>query len=225
MGATNISCLRDRHKGQTIWLIASGASLNFVPRNFFNDSKITVAVNEVHRDWPTTYAFAHHREPAQEALSKGLTVVASQYCRCDRADGLNILDGDWFQYLHPQQPTTLVMDMAPFQRNLSDSLVVGSNTVTSAMDFAGRILGASAVILCGVDSGAVDGRWNYDGYNGGGEICTQEQQTLGGTGFPHVRAQVSLVSTVAKALRSRGVFVGSLNPFVDMGLEGHVFSR
>lgn len=221
----NIAELRGRHRAETVWLIASGSSLSFVPQGFFA-GKITIAVNETFRDWPATYAFAHHREPAQEALDAGLTVVASEYARCDRADGPNALIGDWYRYFHPQQPDTLRMEMWPLEQDLSDTLVVGSNTVTSAMDFAGRILGAAALILCGVDSGSVDGRWNYEGYNHGGpDLNTLEQQTRGGTGLPHVRAQVPLIATVARALRARGVFVGSLNPFLDLGMEGHVFAR
>lgn len=222
---TNIAVLRNTRKGETIWIIASGPSLNFVPKSFF-EGKVTVVVNEAMRDWPTTYAFAHHREPAQEAIDRGLTTVASEYNRCDEADGRNELRGRWFFYRHPQQPSVLVMNMFPFNDDRDDALVVGSNTVTSAMDFAGRILGAAAVILCGVDSGSIDGRWNYDGYNGGGpDVNWEEQQTRGGSGFLHVRAQRLLIETVATALRSRGVFVGSLNPFLDLGLEGHRFAR
>lgn len=221
----NIEQLYNTQKDQTIYVIGSGSSLNFVPRNFFDD-KITVGVNATHYEFKKlTYLFAHHREDAQAAIDNGFNVVAAEYNRCDRADGLNILNGSHCLYRHPQQPTTLVMDMSPADNDLKDTLCVGSNTVTSAMDFAGRILGASAVILCGVDSGTIDGRWNYHDYNGGVEVNWEEQQTRGGTGFPHVRAQLSLIKTVADMLRARGVFVGSLNPFVDLGMEGHVFAR
>lgn len=208
-----------------MWIIASGSTLNYVRRDFFKD-KVTVVVNEAMRDFPTTYAFAHHRESAQEAIERGLTVISSEYCRCDRGDGLNNLVGDWYQYKHPQQPVWLVMDMKPLERDLDDTLVVGSNTVTSAMDFAGRILGASDIMLCGVDSGFLDNRINYTGYNGGGpDVEWLEQQTKGGTGRPHIKAQVSLIQTVADALRKKRIGVYSLNPFVDLGLEGHDYAR
>lgn len=250
----NIEALKNQHKGETLWIVGSGASLNFVSRSFFID-KTTVLVNETYRDLTVltdvnglggaqTYAFAHHRETAQEAIDLGFQVVAAEYNRCDRADGCNELKGEWFQYKHPQQPDTLRMDMTPLEQDDDTSLVVGSNTVTSAMDFAGRILGASTIILCGVDSGTIDGRWNYTGYNrppciGTGSRqsrcgeCTGcvderdwlEQQTVGGTGKPHVRAQLPLIGTVARALRQRGIGVHSLNPFVDFGLERHSFAR
>lgn len=224
VGAQSISQLKNKHLGDVVWIVASGSSLNFVPKNFF-DGLITVVVNEAYRDWPVSYAFAHHRETAQEGINRGHVVVASEYCRCDRNDGLNNLQGNHYLYRHPQQPPVLAMDMSPFDGNLDDSLVVGSNTVTSAMDFAGRILGAKTIWLCGVDSGSIDGRWNYDNYNGGGEVNWLEQQTRGGTGLPHVRAQLPLILTVAKALRTRGIAVCSLNPFVDFGMEDHVFAR
>lgn len=224
----SIAELKNRHADETIWLIASGASLDFVAPSFFND-KTTVVVNEAIRDFHTSYAFAHHREPAQEAMHRGFVTVASEYNRCDRSDGLNELQGEWYMYRHPQQPSTLMMDMRPLEQNLDDTLVVGSNTVTSAMDFAGRILGAATIILCGVDSGSLDQRWNYQRYNTG---CTTPRYdsgkpcgTINGTGLPHIRAQVALIATVTAALRKLGINIYSLNPFVDLALEGHVYAR
>jgi hypothetical protein len=85
-----------RHIDETVWLIASGSSMNYIRKDFFRD-KLTVVVNEAHRDWPTQYMLAHHRECCQEAIDKGLTVVASEYSRCDYADGLNVFHGDWYQ--------------------------------------------------------------------------------------------------------------------------------
>ncbi len=224
MGSRSVATLRGRHAGETVYVLGSGKTMDYIPRGFFGD-KITVVVNAVSRDFHTTYAFAHHREDAQEAIDRGLMTVASQYDRCDRAGGLNDLRGHWYQYLHPQQPSTLVMDMEPMERDLADTLVVGSNTVTSAMDFAGRILGAAEVVLCGVDSGSIDGLYNYGGYNGGVPVDEIERQTHSGTGIPHIRAQVSLIQTVADGLRARGIAVMSLNPFLDLSLEGHVYAR
>lgn len=133
--------------------------------------------------------------------------------------------GSWFQYKHPQQPSTLIMDMTPLEQDLDDTLVIGSNTVTSALDFAGRILGAKFVLLCGVDGGSIDGEWNYVGYNGGVPCVRVEQRTTNGTGIPHVKAQPTLLQQVVAGLRRYGVGVGSVNPFFDLGLEGHRFAR
>jgi hypothetical protein len=224
----NIRTLRNRHIGQTAWIVASGPTLNFISPSFFQD-KLTIVINEAFREFPSTYVFAHHREASGEAIGLGLTTVVSDYCRCDVADGPNVFDGSYFSYHHPQQPDTLRMDMQPLIDDLDDTLIVGSNTVTSALDFAGRILGASTLILCGVDSGSIDGQWNYAGYNGSGKTVRydngEECGTVGGTGLPHIRAQVALIATVVAALRARGVGVYSLNPFTDFGLENHVFAR
>jgi len=43
--------LKNRHAGADIWLIAAGASMDFVDPDFF-DGKITVGVNAVHRREP-----------------------------------------------------------------------------------------------------------------------------------------------------------------------------
>ena len=72
----SISKLRDLHRGEAVYLLGSGKSLDFVPRDFF-DGKTVVGVNATHRDWPTTYLFAHHREDAQDAINHSRVVVAS----------------------------------------------------------------------------------------------------------------------------------------------------
>ncbi len=216
--------LRDSLRGETIWIVASGSTLNWVAKDFFAD-KWSIAINAAQRDFETTYVFAHHREDAAEGVRAGRTVITSEYDQGRLENGKNTV-GFAYVYKHPQQPLGLWMDMGPFEQDLSDTLVIGSNTVTSAMDFAGRILGAATIILCGVDTGTIDGEINYRDYNGGGVVLGfPDQQTLGGTGLTHVRAQASLIATVAAALRSRGTAVHSLNPFVDLGLEGHVYAR
>lgn len=216
-GPVSISHLRHAHRGDVVWLIGSGKSLDFVPRTFFDD-KIVVGVNATHRDWPVDYVFAHHREDAQEALKLGHIVVSSEFDQGRRENGENTYTGGaWFRYWHPQQPSTLVMNMQPMEKDDPCALVMGSNTVTSAIDFAGRILGAATVVLCGVDGGSYDGEWNYAGYNGGGPVDWLEQKTRGGTGLPHVRAQAPLLAQVIAGLTTRGVHVMSLK------LEGHVF--
>jgi len=220
-GSVSIRYLRGFHKGETVWLLGSGKSLDFVPRNFFND-KIVVGVNATCNDWPVDYAFAHHYEDAQHALDHGLIVVASQYDQGRAENGMNELkNGAWFQYKHPWQPKTLVMDMGPMERDDPDALVIGSNTVTSAMDFAGRILEASTLVLCGVDGGSIDGQWNYKGYNDDGTMAwpDPDRSAPGGTAIPHVRAQAPLIAQVITGLTRRGVAVFSLR------LDGHEFAQ
>src|SRR5437016_1279901 len=102
-GPISIRALRDWHKGETIWVLGSGSSLNRVPRPFFDD-KVTVGVNATHYDWPVTYLFAHHREDAQAAISRGFCVVASEYDQGRAENGRNELIGSWYRYRHPQQP-------------------------------------------------------------------------------------------------------------------------
>ena len=90
---------------------------------------------------------------------------------------------------------------------------MSSCTTAEAIHFAAH-LGASSIVLCGVDGGMLDDRWNYHGYNNGA-----------GTNPMHVRLTQPLLMAVVNALRARGVNVYSLNPFVDFGLEGHVYAR
>jgi hypothetical protein len=89
-----------------------------------------------------------------------------------------------------------------------DHLVCGPTSLHMGMHFA-AYLGAKFIILAGADCGILDERDAIEGYAPGDPkpYPVWEQQ----------------LPKVAKKLRSMGVGVMSLNPFVNLTLEGHSF--
>jgi hypothetical protein len=90
----------------------------------------------------------------------------------------------------------------------NDHLVCGPTSLHMGMHFA-AYLGAKFIILAGADCGILDERDAIEGYAPGDPkpYPVWEQQ----------------LPKVAKKLRSMGVGVMSLNPFVNLTLEGHSF--
>src|SRR5262245_34119981 len=66
----SITELKGRHTGADIWLVAAGASMNYVDPGFF-DGKITVGVNAVHRRFRCTYLVLRTMALAEEAVRSG----------------------------------------------------------------------------------------------------------------------------------------------------------
>jgi hypothetical protein len=219
---TSIRALRSKHTGETVWIIASGPSLDFVDPSFFVD-KMTIVCNEAHRDWPTTYMFSHHGECCQEAIDKGLTVVTSEF-HCGQPDwGRNEFDGEYFIYKGAtQQPPWVAPDLSPLVDGSDDTLISTPSTVSEALHFS-VYLGAAAIMLCGVDCAAVDGRWNYRGYNSAtvARTPTPNAGPGNGTAPEHIRLTHETLRRVVAAVRAKGVGVYSLHPWIGLGLEGH----
>ena len=215
MGATNIKALKGYLGGAPFLVVASGATMNHVDIEALRGFPMIV-VNEMFRQVRPVghrYALAHHHEHVQEAINAGWRVVTSEYDCGFKAWGQHAFRGDYFTYKTQENNLVPTPNISAIERDADDELVISACTVAEAIHFAYH-LGASTVILCGVDGGSLDGEYNLRGYNGGA-----------GTNPQHVRLTYDCLMAVVTALRAKGLRIYSLNPFVDLGLEGHRYER
>lgn len=213
MGLTlpaDVTGFRDSRKGETAWVLASGASLNHVPRAFWQDQLI-VCVNYVGvtlglREF---YSVTHyHRDAAHIAECRpDLPVIAP---RIDQGGPAAIPvppDAPNIFYINTGTQMYSQFDCAEMWPKQPDTLVVGPTSLHMTMHFA-QYLGARHIILAGADCGHLDGASNFTEYQPGDNPMGVWEETL---------------PKVANQLRAEGVSVMSLNPFVNFGLEGHTF--
>jgi len=73
------------------------------------------------------------------------------------------------------------------------------------------LLGASNIILCGIDGGGIDDASNFNEY--------YEKNA-----FPNYMIYQPELIRAANVLRAKGINVVSLNPFIGLYLEGHSFN-
>ncbi len=210
----NIRALKDLHKGETVYVVASGASVDRIGREFFVGLTV-VAVNEMWEHVPATYALMHHHESAQRAIDDGQTVVTSERDWGGPGWGKPAaMTGDYYTYVTGENMRSLTptIDIEALMRDASDSLVVSPSTTAEALQFAAH-LGAATIICCGIDGAALDGQWCVRGYNGGAQTNPQ-----------HVRLTRAINQQTINALRARGFRVISISPFVGADHEGHRFT-
>lgn len=203
---------RDAHKGETLWVLASGASLDYIDRAFWDD-KVCVCVNKVGLTLGLIdfYTVTHYWLDA--------IIVGEQY-----RDQPIIVPVDNLVTTGPEvapyEPTDAnvykfktgpqryaAFDPAAHWPQDPDTLVVGPTSLHMTMHFA-AYLGAATIILVGADCGQLGGHSNFTGYTVGDNPMDVWQRTLPG---------------VADELRKRGTAVHSLNPFVNFALEGTSF--
>jgi hypothetical protein len=209
--------LKGAHKGQDIWIIAAGSSMDYVDPSFF-EGKITIGVNEVFCKYVCNYNI--RKEPLQEEV---MAEFFTSHPECKLVISKHI-------YGHMELPENdASYDHWVFEHGWlggavggmgglklgaldMDELIVSGSTITSAIHLA-YYMGAGNIILCGHDCGSLDGRniiKEYpDGERDGEWLGKIEQDTM----------------ELRDALKSRNVNIYSLNPFINIGLEGHSYSK
>lgn len=202
---------QDRHAGSTVWVLGSGATLNHVDLRMVGP--VSVAVNHVALEmgvWVPFVATNHHgmaqeiaeQMPDTVVVTPEVEQVAPEHACPVRPSAGNVVfvptpaqkfggwnaEADW-----PDDRTVLPL---------------GPSSVQLALGWA-EFIGASGILLAGVDCARIDGTKNVTGHRNYPEQHFHPElwrQSLEGS---------------AKVLRSRGVPVHSLNPWVTLHLEGH----
>jgi len=203
-----LSELAGKHDGDTVWVTGSGRSLSFIDAGFFDD-KVTVAVNlsaRLHGFTPT-YLFSHyHRHISADLDSESIGVTLER----DTLSNQPWDDAPENVCFYPHassQPAGEKWD--PYAKPpLEGSLVYGSSSLHGAMHLA-AFVGARFVVLVGADCGTLDGEHRIADYPDGGKPWHIYEH--------HNRRMKQWLK------ECYGCEVYSLNPFINLNLEGHKF--
>lgn len=230
----------DAHRGEDIWVVGAGASLDFVDGGFF-ENKIAIGINDVWKKFYTRYLVRKEETGLDATLARGVPVIVSRYpcgsyCLGERPERAN---GNLYGFEHRDNGHTVV-DVRVIKQG-SREIVVSYSTVTSAMHLA-AVMGARNIILAGCDCGTVDGRMVFGGYEG------ETKPHVGDDGLPagnpdkdapteadrmeagEYREWLRVIEPQTLAVRDaivkhHGCGVHSLNPFVNFGMEGYCYER
>lgn len=211
--------LRNKHNGEDIWVIASGASLTSVKPSFFAN-KVTIGLNQVYRKYDVDYVVRKEHAGAQAVIDSGARLVVSTL-DCGNQSGPPELTGHWWQYDHPMNRVERSPDLSAV--GSPDRLTVSWSTITTAMHLA-AYMGAANVMVCGHDAGILDGRINYPGYYDGvePEILDRLDTEWYVNWLTKIEAQSVTVRDALVA--NYGCSIHALNPFLTLNLEGHLFT-
>jgi hypothetical protein len=201
--------LASAHYGETIWVLGSGPSLNFLSPSFFDD-KTTVSTNlSAHTlGFVPDYVFSHYHSvavgmPAQIAVvTLARDTVTQQEWRGEKPDELVLIEQD--NYNPPGSSWNPLTTHPPKPY----SLAYGSSSLHGSMHLAAW-LGAKHIVLVGADCGTLDGEHRVAGYPDGDKLWSLYNEH-------HALMKAWLQ-------REYDVTVYSLNPFINLNLEGHKF--
>ena len=212
--------LKDKHKGEDIWVIAAGPSMNYVSPSFF-DNKVTIGVNRVCQKFDCDYLVAKDGRGfsiIKESISNKSKIVLSKHESGNLHQNINSYDGEFYFFEHPSKPNE--------QPDLScigdgtDRIVVSYSTITSAIHLAAYI-GAKNIIICGHDCGTLDGASTIHNYYD--KIRPHHGSETAYVGWlGEIENHTVLVCN--EITKKIGCNIHSLNPFINLNLEGHKYS-
>jgi len=207
---------RDRHRGETVWVVGSSSAWDHLDAAFFAD-KVTLALNWVALRYGLTgaYTVSQYWEVERDARSAGW-------------DGWVFAPHETSDYGQPEpaverHPRTVTLRLPPKNRDLEpfpqhgwpddDSRLLWGYTTLHPALYLAWFLGASTIVTVAADHGVWGGKVNADGYYPDGG---QTQQNL-------FDMWAKRTDALAAELRRRGTNVYSLIPTVNLNLEGLSF--
>jgi len=223
---TDLLRYRYIHAGKDIYILGSGVSMDFMPLSFFS-GKVTIGLNRMYNFMSCTYIFfkdivtkegfvAHH---AKASAAGSILITPWQH------EGFEIKFPDYNYIVAPVGDWGGFVDLSLLD---TDTIINSHLSITTAIHIA-YYMGAKNIILCGIDCGMIDGRVNMRGY-----YDNEEQERVLDNGFTLLEWQQKATShpynefnitSLRDALKIRGCNLLSLCPFVNIGLEGHEYSK
>jgi hypothetical protein len=196
------------HEGETIYVLGSGATLDYLSPDFFDD-KVTIAVNLVGSVFGLKgyYCFSHYHKDAQHEAKREDCIGAFTPEREHGTDGVFAgCAGNLTTFgTRTGRPGASFDPHGKDWPVLSGQLTIGSSSIHGAMHLAAH-MGAKFIVLVGADCGQLNGKDRTDGYPAG--------DTYWGLYEMHLRAMKQRLWDVYSCQTY------SLNPFVNYSLEG-----
>jgi len=220
----NISELKDIYKGLDIWCILAGSSMDYVDPSFFED-KIVIGLNQVYKKFPCNYVLMKDclegpRFPRSiEELDKlEIPLLFSKYYK-GYPGKTNIANhSNAYYFEHNPRKRNINEELEDLKDN---EIFVGKSSVTSLMHVA-AYMGAKNIILCGHDCGSLDKKNYFKGY--------MEKDWKSADNWAPIkkgdwmRALEPQSQSMRKYLKTKyECNTYSLNPFLNLGLEGHEY--
>jgi len=216
-----IKKFKDIHKGEDIYIIASGKSLDFIDETFFDD-KILIGVNQAYKKIWCDYLVRKETKFIKDSLDSESIVFVSEYDSGNLNSGENKLntnkiEHDNLYYFEHLDNGHTNIDTSIFG---TDKIVVSFSTITSAIHIA-AYMGAKNIILVGHDCGTIDGEMTFKGYYNSIKDTPWQDWKQYKNWLKVIESQTIIVKNGIK--KHYGSNVLSLNPFVSLNLENHIY--
>jgi len=214
--------LKNIYKDQDIWVIGSGTSMQFIAKDFFKN-KVTIGPCQVWKYFELDYNLHKHQEFVQEAIDNKQIVIASKHDCGDIDQPLNEYQSH-FIFTHKrgrfgELETNFVENLKSIGKD--DDIFVSYSTISSCIHLA-AYMGAKNIMLCGHDCGWIDNKSHMFDYGKRLiEFHKNDFNKYHNMWFKRVEEDSIRLRQKLKEIYKCNIY--SLNPFINLGLEGHKY--
>ena len=214
MFANKLSDYKNIHPGEDIYIIASGKSLDFLDKSFF-DNKITIGINQCYKYISPTYCIRKEHQFIDDVLKETsdsvIHFVSIGNCGGNNTSNVKNYMMNKRIVFFPHFYNHHTLNDLPSEGNI----VVSYSTITSGIHLA-AYMGAKNIILVGHDGGSINGEANFKGYH--------TSETMDQKNTDEYKAWLREISEHTVTLKGLlkvkyGCNVVSINPFVNFKLE------
>lgn len=211
---------KNLHNEEDIWIIAAGPSMNYIDPSFFAN-KVTIGINRVCMKFDCNYLVAKDGRGfnlIKKNINNKTKIVLSKHESGNLNQNLNSYDGEFWTFEHPPKPGEKP-DLTAITPE-SDKIVVSYSTITSGIHLA-AYMGAKNIIICGHDCGTIDGESTIKYYY-------KDIKPHHGSDEAYVnwlsKIENHTTAVCHKITKEFNCNIHSLNPFINLNLEGHNYN-
>jgi len=207
---------KNAHKGEDIYIIGSGASMNYYDKSIF-EGKTTIVLNNMYKFIAGTYCLFMNAAKDRRRFASILSECKKTYTKVVVCEGHNYKVRRWNSNHYSWIVSQVHNDTPRVREELIDTekLINTCYVVTTGIHFA-YYLGAKNIVLVGCDCSVIDGVANIAGYYDGAEGVTVNRVSLM-MSHPYL---VDNMIVMRDIMQRRGVNVVSMTPFIGLLNEG-----
>ena len=210
----SITELKNIHKGEDIWIIGAGSSMDYVDKSFF-DNKICIGVNQMFQYFPCEYVVGRDLQ-VRVRWDETVKELSNRKDIKFLYSGENpIIPSDNFYEFE----SGINDDIKGLECVGTDKMVAIRTTLNTCINIAGY-MGAKNIMICGKDEGKINGNLYYKGY-----VKDKWPDAGNWSGIEHW-LYLTEKNTMMVRDRVREVYdcnIHSLNPFINFKLEGNKY--
>jgi hypothetical protein len=233
-----IKDFKNIHKGEDIYIICSGRSLDYMSMDFF-ENKIKVGINQAYKKVSCDYYVRKEAALLEKIFSQDYEKIKDSYFFVSRHDGgfaagertnknLKIVKNNLSEYKNiliyeTNQNISRSKINPDFVQLSGDFFLATDSTITTGINIA-AFMGAKNIILCGHDCVSINGEPNFLGYHSDESYKIKHAQ--GKLQYSRWLSGLEKQTREMKYILKKKYNINllSINPFVSMKMGGNALS-
>jgi hypothetical protein len=232
----SITDFKNKHLNSDIYVLASGKSMDYYPKNFFND-KITIGVNQIHNVINCSYTVRKEIpiNMIENIFSSEITLFLSRGKCGNHIPDFKDVNIDLINNRNnPNDKSTVIIyehdeniHIMPTSLPNSDlKLLVSHSTITTAIHLA-AYMGAKNIFIAGHDLGKLNGQINCSNYHTAESMSAGWLNDKDGVAHKYTKwlGQIKNHTQILKSMlyEKYKCNIVTLSPFTGFGFDGNKF--